>query len=201
VTLLSACLFSVALGGEIPPTATYAAPTPILEWAERDVSASKGARLAVAVSFAAPGMLFVGQLAARSFRGTSDGGYAAGLALLSLGTAGSTVGPAVLFVENGRSRAALRGQGLAIGRVRTWLGAPLLAASVGTVGYLSIAYPGAFDEHRTPLLLGVSAYAGALFVGIVDSAANQAARRHAGWLGAVPTFSGRSAGIALAGQW
>jgi hypothetical protein len=172
---------------------------PVLEWAARDLRASRRTRVAIAVSITAPGLFFVGELAARSFADTSDSGYVAGVGLAAVGAVGATAAPLVLFVDVGRSRAALRAQGLGIGRTRTWISLPLWAASVGTIGYLVVAHTGELDMHRAGVVFGVSAYAGSLVFAMADVAANNTARREAGWV-IVPLLRDGARGIAVAAR-
>ncbi len=201
VDVILATLTALALAAD--PPSTFDAPDPVLEWAERDLRALRGARVALAMSVTGPalmatGVMTVRQMEALSARESIRARDYIGASLGLVGFVATLAGPPMLAGRAMRSNRALRNQFLTVPNRAGWVSWGIIG---GTVVYVSILAsgpefalePGAY----APLILS---YVGSISSSSIQLQRNNKARQNAGWLGDLsltPTPVSGGAGVAL----
>jgi hypothetical protein len=171
------------------------APDPVLEWAERDLRASRLARTGLLLTLSGPGLFLVGDLALRTAIFAEARGVAAGLALVTVGSVASLAGPPLLLHGVSRSRKALDRQGLEVSGTLPLLGTLLWAGSI--VPTVAGAFSEEADASQALQVVGLTGYVSAVALGAAQMRTNHVARRDAGWLGLAPSPQG----LVVAGQF
>jgi hypothetical protein len=171
------------------------APDPVLEWAERDLRASRLARTGLLLTLSGPGLFLVGDLTLRTAFFSEDRGALAGIALISAGGLAELVGPPLLLHGVSRSRKALDRQGLDVNGTLPVVGTILWVAAIVPMG--SGAFAEDTDTNRALQVVSLTSYVSAVALGAAQMRTNHIARRDAGWLGVVPSPQG----LAVAGQF
>jgi len=183
--MILATVTAMALAAD--PPILVDAPDPVLEWAERDLRALRGSRVAMAMSVTGPPLMTVGVMTAIQIQALKAREvvrprdyFGAGVGFAGLGA--TLIGPPLLASKAMRSTRALRNQFLDVSTGPAWLSWSIMGT---TATYMAIVVPAAGLGSRAtyvwvPLIV---AYVGSVSASAVQLRMNHKVRQNAGWLG------------------
>lgn len=186
-----------AVAASAQPLPEPVAPSPVQEWAVKDLRGERVGRIGLVVAATGGGLLLVGGgLITEAQQVNADEGQRAlNDALVVGGVAASVVGPSLLLAGSWRSSSALRRQALP---VRSTLAAAGLGL-YGTAVVYTVVRSQDLQSADLPVIAGL--YLGSVALGAAQVRRNHVARRDAGWLGVVPRADPRAPGLQLVGTF